>query len=72
MTLTTSEKNMILSCFTYGQTWFGDNRYLDPIIERAGIKEVKKELKKLENTYNINRDVYTDRDDCTYNSLTKK
>lgn len=70
--LTKSDKGMIQSCFTYRMLWFGDNRYLDPIVERVGKEVVEKEIQRLEDTYTINYSVYTDSEGCSYNALVKK
>lgn len=69
--LTKSEKSMLQSCFTYGETWL-ESRYIAPIVERVGEAVVLKELNKLADTYTIQYSTYTDSEGCTYNTLVAK
>lgn len=70
--LSESDKEMIQSCFTYGTDWLEDNQFLQPIIDRCGLTQVKDYLTYLDYNFEVVHNVYEDMEGCTYNQLIPK
>jgi len=66
----TSAMEMLKSCFSYGYGYH--NRYTENIIQKYGKDAVKTEWEELEANYDIEYNVYEDREGVTYNSLILK
>lgn len=69
-----SLKSMMESCFTYGGL-DKNNRYIKPYVYKLGIelfdKVYTEQSKNLRENYFVIKNVHTDHEGCTYNSLTK-
>ena len=71
--LDSSDYNMLKSCFAYGEygeTYEGDAHY-GKIIKKYGKKDVLACIAYFKMFYRVEKNVYTDNEDCTYNSLVR-